>query len=125
MPMPPYPIYCYRHGCGKPALYKIAARWSDGATQELKTYALACAACLADSFHRGRKKQAACRLAPGETLVVGGLRQKRMESRSVPFPLLNGLPVVGPSCTYESNETVEEELVVVVTPTLHGPTRAK
>ena len=39
MPMPPYPIYCYRKGCGKPAEFKIAGRWSDGATNELKTYA--------------------------------------------------------------------------------------
>ena len=73
MAMPPYPILCYRPGCGQPALYKIAARWSDGATQELKTYALTCATCLADSFHRSRQKQAACRLAPGETLEAPGI----------------------------------------------------
>jgi hypothetical protein len=73
MPMPPYPILCYTRGCGRPARYKIAARWSDGATQELKTYALTCATCLADSFHRSRQKQAACRLAPGETLEVPGI----------------------------------------------------
>ena len=30
MPMPPYPILCYRKGCNHPAVYKIAARWSDG-----------------------------------------------------------------------------------------------
>jgi hypothetical protein len=49
-------------------VYKIAARWSDGVTQELKTYALSCPACLAETFRRSRAKQAACRLAPGETL---------------------------------------------------------
>src|SRR5262249_39941070 len=32
MPMSPYPVICYRPGCGRPALYKIAARWSDGVT---------------------------------------------------------------------------------------------
>ena len=37
MPMPPYPVLCYRPGCGKPAVYKIAARWSDGVTEELTT----------------------------------------------------------------------------------------
>ena len=26
MPMPPYPVCCYRPGCVRPALYKIAAR---------------------------------------------------------------------------------------------------
>ena len=73
MPMPPYPILCTTRGCGQPALYKIAARWSDGITQELKTYALTCAACLAESFHQSRTKQAACRLAAGETLEAPGI----------------------------------------------------
>jgi hypothetical protein len=73
MPMPPYPILCYTRGCGRAARYKIAARWSDGATQELKTYALTCAKCLGESFRRSRQKQAACRLAPGETLEAPGI----------------------------------------------------
>jgi hypothetical protein len=68
MPMPSYPILCYTPACGRGAQYKIAARWSDGLTQELKTYALTCAECLADAFHRSRAKRVACRIAPGETL---------------------------------------------------------
>ncbi len=73
MPMPPYPILCTTRGCGQRAQYKIAARWSDGVTQELKTYALTCAACLTVAFHHSRAKQAACRLAPGETLEPSGI----------------------------------------------------
>ena len=73
MPMPPYPIVCLTPGCGRPAVYKIAARWSDGVTEELKTYALCCAECLASWFGRSRAKQAACRLAPGETLEPPGI----------------------------------------------------
>jgi hypothetical protein len=73
MPMPPYPILCYTPHCGQRAQYKIAARWSDGVTQELKTYALTCAACLAEWLQRSRVKQGACRLAPGETLEVPGI----------------------------------------------------
>ena len=73
MPMPPYQITCYSRGCGQPAVYKIAARWSDGITQELKTYALSCAACLPTWFRHSRAKQAACRLAPGETLEPPGI----------------------------------------------------
>src|SRR5438477_12450990 len=73
MPMPPYPILCYTRACGKPAIYKIAARWSDGVTHELKTYALCCADCLADWFGRSRQKQAACRLAKGEKLEPPGI----------------------------------------------------
>src|SRR5262249_22219097 len=73
MPMPPYPLYCYRRGCGRLAVYKIAARWSDGKTEELKTYALSCADCLPEWFRRSREKQAACRLAPGEILETPGI----------------------------------------------------
>jgi hypothetical protein len=73
MPMPPYPIRCYTRGCEELAVYKIAARWSDGVTQELKTYALTCPQCLAESFRRSRAKQAVCRLAPGETLETPGI----------------------------------------------------
>ena len=73
MPMPPYPLYCYRPGCGRLAVYKIAARWSDGVTEELKTYALSCPECLGDWWRRSRDKQAACRLAPGETLEAPGV----------------------------------------------------
>jgi hypothetical protein len=68
MPMPPYPVLCYTPGCAQPAAYKIAARWSDGITSELKTYGLTCASCLPDWYRRARERRGACRLAPGETL---------------------------------------------------------
>jgi hypothetical protein len=73
MPMPSYPLRCYTPSCEELAVYKIAACWSDGVTRELKTYALACSACLAAAFRRSRGKQAACRLAPGETLEAPGI----------------------------------------------------
>lgn len=73
MLMPPYPVYCYRPGCGQLAQYKIAARWSDGVTQELKTYALSCQECLSEWLRKSREKQAACRLAPREILEPPGI----------------------------------------------------
>jgi hypothetical protein len=73
MPFADYPILCYRRACGKPAVYKIAARWSDGVTGELKTYALCCPDCLADWFRRSCAKQRACRLAAGESLERPGI----------------------------------------------------
>jgi hypothetical protein len=73
MPMPPYPVLCYTRGCGRLAQYKIAARWSDGVTRELKTYALSCAECLPEWVRQSRRKQATCRLAPGETLEAPGI----------------------------------------------------
>jgi hypothetical protein len=88
MPMPPYPISCYRQGCGHLAVYKIAARWRDGVTQELKTYALTCADCLAELFRRSCAKQASCRLAKNETLerpsifeLVRGQRDRQLQRR--------------------------------------------
>lgn len=70
-----YPVLCSHPGCGRPAVYKIAARWSDGLTAELKTYALVCADCLGEAFRHSRQKQAACRLAAGETLEIPGIYQ--------------------------------------------------
>jgi hypothetical protein len=88
MPMPAYPISCYESHCGKPARYKIAARWSDGITGELKTYALTCPDCLAGVYQRSVAKQQACRLAPGETLespgiyeIVRGQRDRELTRR--------------------------------------------
>jgi hypothetical protein len=66
--MRPYPVICSTPGCGRPATYKIAARWSDGATEELKTYGLACPAHVGFWYRRAQTSQAACRLTPGETL---------------------------------------------------------
>jgi hypothetical protein len=73
MPMPPYAVLCYTPGCGRPAEYKIAARWSDGVTRELKTYGLTCADCLATWYHRARARQVASRVAAGETLDAPGI----------------------------------------------------
>jgi hypothetical protein len=75
MPMPPYPVLCYRRGCGRPAVYKIASAWSDSLTAELKTYALSCAECLAGQFRESRRRQSACRLTHGEKLDPPGIHQ--------------------------------------------------
>jgi len=91
MPMPAYPILCYRKGCGKPAVYKIAARWSDGVTRELKTYALSCADCLPDWFRRSLAKQKVCRLAAGETLETPGIYSLERGRRDVEIHRLRDL----------------------------------
>jgi len=73
MMMPPYEVRCTQKGCCRPAVYKIAARWSDGTTEELKTYALCCGECLPEMYCKSRAKQAACRTARNETLEVPGI----------------------------------------------------
>jgi hypothetical protein len=67
--LPPYPVICYTSDCPTEAVYKIAARWSDGVTSELKTYFLACESCLPELYRVAKVKKAACRLAAGESLV--------------------------------------------------------
>jgi hypothetical protein len=79
--MPSYPVCCYQPGCGKLAVYKIAARWSDGVTQELKTYGLACTDCLAEWFRRSLSRRAACRLTTGEKLEAPGIYELVRGSR--------------------------------------------
>jgi hypothetical protein len=73
MPMPPYPVRCSVPGCPAEAVYKVAAHWSDGITDELKTYGLACGGCLSGSLSAARAKRAACRLVAGETLSEPGV----------------------------------------------------
>ncbi|HEV3146351.1 MAG TPA: hypothetical protein VGZ47_20860 [Gemmataceae bacterium] len=68
-----YVIRCYSRGCPREAVYKVASRWSDGITSELKTYSLCCAECLPARFLASLQKQAACRTAPGEILEPPGI----------------------------------------------------
>ena len=71
MPMPPYRVLCC--GCDQLAQFKIASCWRDGVTQELKTYALCCAACLPTRLRDARAKKIACRLTSGEILDSPGI----------------------------------------------------
>jgi hypothetical protein len=73
MPLANYWICCHAKGCTHSAQYKIASRWSDGLTGELKTYSLCCETCLPAEFRASRAKQAACRVALGESLEPPGI----------------------------------------------------
>lgn len=68
-----YPIRCTAAGCAEPAAFKVAARWSDGQTEELKTYGLVCGGCVAAVLAAAAAKRQACRLVPGETLDPPGV----------------------------------------------------
>ena len=70
----PYRVTCSE--CDLPAQFKVAARWSDGQTEELKTYGLCCQEHLAECFRRSRERQAACRLVPGEILEPPGIFER-------------------------------------------------
>ena len=86
MPLENYVIHCCTKDCPRVAEFKIASRWSDGVTSELKTYALCCAECLPACLSASRQKQTACRLAAGETLeapsvfrLARGARDRELE----------------------------------------------
>jgi hypothetical protein len=90
---PPYPVRCYAAGCPHEAAYKIAARWSDGVTSELKTYFLTCPACLPGLYRAAGVKKAACRLAAGESLgepEVFEMTRGRRDRELVRRPELEG-----------------------------------
>jgi hypothetical protein len=82
-------VICYAKGCAREATFKIAARWSDGVTSELKTYFLACSDCVADLYQLACAKKAACRLAAGESLsdpqvfeIARGQRDRELNRRA-------------------------------------------
>jgi hypothetical protein len=86
--MPPYRVVCSA-GCDRLAEFKIAACWSDGVTQELKTYGLSCTDCLPSQLAGARAKKHICRLTGGESLdcpgiyeIVRGTRDARLCRRS-------------------------------------------
>jgi hypothetical protein len=86
MPMPAYPIYCYTKGCKHLAVYKIAARWSDGVRSELKNYGLCCEECLPAWFRQSRQKQMQCRLTAGESLEPAGIYHMQHGERDKALP---------------------------------------
>lgn len=70
-----YQPVCTAPGCGRPALFKIAAVWSDGTSRELKTYALACEGHRETLLQASESRQADLRLAEGETVERVGIYQ--------------------------------------------------
>lgn len=61
-----YTPACQFAGCPRPAAYKVAAAWSDGTFQELKTYALACEEHRDALLAHARRRRACLRLDDGE-----------------------------------------------------------
>ncbi|MCS7022996.1 MAG: hypothetical protein NZU63_14345 [Gemmataceae bacterium] len=102
-----YVIRCQTPACGALAVYKVAAAWSDGVTDELKTYALTCPSCLPYWFEQACRKQTLCRLAHGETLAKPGIyelspgkRDRELARRhDLEVQLLTNAPNPAPSQT--------------------------
>jgi hypothetical protein len=63
-----YQPTCNAPDCREPAVYKIAAVWSDGTSRELKNYGLACEAHRVSQLERARGDHQGLRKAEGETV---------------------------------------------------------
>ncbi|MFO0953970.1 MAG: hypothetical protein U0835_23000 [Isosphaeraceae bacterium] len=68
-----------------------------------------------------RSARTVVELREGQTLAIAGLLENRLNGRTVRIPGLGDLPIVGPWFSSNRVETVETELVVLVTPELIAP----
>lgn len=68
-----YVARCSAANCGEPALYKIAAPWSNGTSHELKNYGLACEAHRGSLLAVAQLHRKSLVVAEGETLGTVGL----------------------------------------------------
>ncbi|MGE3819484.1 MAG: hypothetical protein AB7I30_08615 [Isosphaeraceae bacterium] len=68
-----YQPRCSSRNCGQPAVYKIAAPWSDGTSHELKNYGLACEAHRLSLLAIAQLHRDGVGLAEGETIGTVGL----------------------------------------------------
>jgi len=76
-----YPPNCSAADCGRPAVYKIAATWSDGASWELKHYGLACETHRMSQLARGQLHRNGLILAEGEVVGPVGLFELQVNAR--------------------------------------------
>jgi hypothetical protein len=74
---------CSSAGCGQPAVYKVAAPWSNGTSHELKNYGLACEAHRDSQFARAQLHCKGLVLAEGETVGAVGLYKLETGKRDV------------------------------------------
>ena len=70
-----YQPKCSIQHCDRPALYKVAATWSDGTSRELKNYGTACEGHRDELLARARANRGTLTLAEGETVGPVGVYQ--------------------------------------------------
>jgi hypothetical protein len=74
---------CSSPGCRRPAVYKIAAAWSDGASRELKNYGLACELHRESQLTAARRRDQAVKRSEGESVGPVELYVLRPDCRDV------------------------------------------
>lgn len=70
---------------------------------------------------RTREIESVLRLADGETAILGGLMEDRIDYDTGRIPLLGAVPVLGEIFTRRENSTRRTELVIFLRPRLAGP----
>jgi hypothetical protein len=63
-----YVVPCSHPDCRQPASYKIAARWSDGQSAELKTYGFSCSEHLGSVFREAEQRRSDYMPSPSESI---------------------------------------------------------
>ncbi len=63
-----------------------------------------------------RNATSTVRTRDGETIVIGGLRQRQKEITRKKIPVLGDLPLIGPLFQTKSTSSIDSELVIFVTP---------
>ena len=76
-----YHPVCSAPKCGKPAVFKVAAPWSNGRSHELKNYGLACEVHRDSQLARAQLNRNGLALAEGETVGAVGLYELKAGAR--------------------------------------------
>jgi pilus assembly protein CpaC len=71
-----------------------------------------------------RSARTVVEMREGQTLAIAGLLQSTTNANTTRIPGLGDLPIVGPWFSFNKIETVETELIVLVTPELVSPMEA-
>jgi hypothetical protein len=81
-----YQAICSASECRQPAVYKVAAPWSNGTQRELKNYGLACESHREAQLARAQTHRQGLKLADGETIGQVGLYKLVPGKRDVELP---------------------------------------
>ena len=71
-----------------------------------------------------RRVETTVEMREGETLIIGGLRNQEKEYFVQKIPILGDIPVIGNLFRKTRTQTIEQELVVMVTPRFVKPMTA-
>jgi hypothetical protein len=83
-----YEPTCSAANCTSPAVYKVAAPWSNGTSRELKNYGLACEAHRESQLAQAQMHRKHLKLAEGETVGQVGLYKVVPGKRDAELPRL-------------------------------------